>query len=229
MNFTLSRICEKLFRAKTANIWKSYNFMWTADEEVNMKAIFAVRSLLQQYWELGLKIIQACTWFAPITFAMPGSALPTELRSQLGADSYLGSKLNRKVRWIWKLLVTSWTAAYLWTTFLSLFWQSDFGSQSETIPASEGNAMCHGPPHELVGTWRDLFTYLLGYFAKSFVSDVSLLPSELIDNSDKCQLDMRLIVWYKKKKEKKLVCNAYTCLARDNVSLTRIYFASEGR
>ena len=37
-------------------------------------------------------------------------------------------------------------------------------------------------PNELVGIWSDLFTYLLGYFTESFTSDVSLLPSERIDD-----------------------------------------------
>ena len=69
---------------------------------------------------------KAWKWFRPVGDLHPlpsrcrCSALPTELTSQLGADYFLGSKLNREVRWIWKLLVTSRTAVYFWTTFLSL-------------------------------------------------------------------------------------------------------------
>ena len=61
--------------------------MWTADKEVNMKAIFAVMNNTWAVVKIRLQKTQACTGFEPMT-----SAVPVQ-RSTNWADKPTGSWL----------------------------------------------------------------------------------------------------------------------------------------
>ena len=75
------------------NTWKSY--MWTADEDVNMKAIFAVMNTTRAVVK-----IRPEKKFRPVRDLNPWplqyrcSALPIELTSQLEAGHYVGSETD---------------------------------------------------------------------------------------------------------------------------------------
>ena len=75
------------------NTWKSY--MWTADEDVNMKAIFAVMNTTRAVVK-----IRPEKKFRPVRDLNPWplqyrcSALPVELTSQLEAGHYVGSETD---------------------------------------------------------------------------------------------------------------------------------------
>ena len=69
----------------TVNIWKSY--IWTADKDINMKAIFTVMNTTWAVVKIRPeKKNQPCMGFEPI------NPWPTELSSQLGAGHYVGPK-----------------------------------------------------------------------------------------------------------------------------------------
>ena len=77
----------------TVNIWKSY--LWTADDEMNMKAIF-VNSTEQQE-KLGLKNFRPVWNLNPWPLWYQYSILLTELTNQPGAGHFGGG--NKPVKW----------------------------------------------------------------------------------------------------------------------------------
>ena len=66
--------------------------MWTADEDVNMKAIFAVMNTTWAVMKIRPEKIQACTGFESMTFATPVQCSTNWLTSQLEAGHYVGSE-----------------------------------------------------------------------------------------------------------------------------------------
>ena len=75
------------------NIYKSY--IWTADKDVNMKAIFTVmNTTLSSSEKKAWKKFRLVRDLKPWPLRYRCSVLPTELTSQLGAGHCVGSKIN---------------------------------------------------------------------------------------------------------------------------------------
>ena len=71
------------------NIWITY--IWTAEWRIMWMKIIAVIYATFAVAKKACKKIQACTGFEPFTSAIPASTLPIKVKSQVGADRWIGS------------------------------------------------------------------------------------------------------------------------------------------